>query len=493
MRKTILPTLAGILFLITAAAAGDIVYPWRAAKTIVKHGETFEILFRNPASTAVQSVVLIGPYNRVVLQIDSVSSGHFEFDSYTKAAVNNRIFVRVPEGTPEDLYNLVIKYGDEVSSSPKSVKVVKEFRKNHRFIHISDLHVSRQWVDAPDGGYAKELELLDRFVKVANIIAPDFVIVTGDNIHHYTRINADATGWGGTKLYEKTQYPGLETKWKNLFEGAAGLSGIHGFTAPVFALPGNHDYYDKDIKNDFKAMSKQWNDLCGLRTYGFRYGDTRILAMDDFMGDPIIDRPEKAPLSGLQGKVLQSFLDEKGHGKMRILAQHIDNRADTAFLDANRIHLLLHGHRHTPADEYIGRTPTLSTRPGTVCRSGVLDMENELGLFRMVHVNGDTFSITKPLRFLRNPKLPQDPTGIQLSLDYSKPNDGSSVRNTGSITNRMGVALPDCHIRFVLKKGKYKIDKGRIIQTFSSGSLTIVDVNVEAGDGAVTEVNVSAL
>ena len=115
---------------------------------------------------------------------------------------------------------------------------MKEFSPNHSFIHISDLHVTRQWVGKPDDGYAKELELFDSFVKVANIIAPDFVIVTGDVIHHYTRIEADKTGWGGKKLYDADQRPLVEEKYRNYYHGAKGFSGIYGLNSPVFSLPG---------------------------------------------------------------------------------------------------------------------------------------------------------------------------------------------------------------------------------------------------------------
>lgn len=459
----------------------DIIYPWRAAKVMVQQDHHFEILFRNTTAASIDSIILQGPFNRVRLKVDSVVNGYFEFDNFTKAAVNNKIYVHVPLAAPEELYDLIIKRGGETSVSPKSVKVVREFRKRHSFIHISDLHLSRQWEGTPGNGYAKELELLDQFIKVANIIAPDFIMITGDNIHQYTMFNADSTGWGGEKSYGRNQRPTLEEKWRNFYEGAAGFAGVHGFNAPVFTLPGNHDYYGSDIKKDYQALSRQWNDLCGRRVYGFSYGDTRVITVDDFLGDPVIDIPVSSPMSGLQGKVLESFLKENGSGRLRIMAQHTNLRCDTMFLNKHRINILLHGHLHTPHDEYIGTTPTLSTRPGTVCRSGVLDAEGELGLFRIFYIDGDTYTFTAPVRFTDTPKAPYDKMKLNLTLDYSRPNNGSAQNNTATIRNSLGIDLPACHIRFVMKKGKYKINGGEIYQIIESGPFSIVDVRVDVG------------
>ena len=159
-------------------SAGNIVYPWRAFKSIVQQDGNLIILYNNVGAGYIDSVLLEGPYNRVALEIDSVVFGRFEYDSYSNASVNNKIHVHVPSGTPEELYSLVVKSSGETHTSNKSVKVVREFKENHSFIHISDLHISRNWEGTVECGYAKELELFDNFVKVANIIAPDFILNT---------------------------------------------------------------------------------------------------------------------------------------------------------------------------------------------------------------------------------------------------------------------------------------------------------------------------
>lgn len=459
--------------------ANKIVFPWRACPTIVLVGNSIEILYNNIYEMPIDSVILEGPYNRKVLPVDSVCIGQFEYDTFSHAATNNKIVVSIPDNTPEELYNLVVKSGGETNVSRKSVKVLKKFHNPHSLIHISDLHISRQWIGTPENGYAKELELLDKFIEVANIIHPEYIIVTGDLIHDYTRFNADSTGWGGAVLSGFENRPLTEEKFKNYFEGASGFPGVHGFNSPVFSLPGNHDFYGLE-KDDNKGKVVQWNNLMGKRVYGFSYADMRIIASDDFLGDPIIDIPDKAPMSGLQGALLEQFLTDAGHGKLRIMAQHRHDRADIAFINKHQINILLNGHSHTPRVNYIGTTPTLSVRSGVVCRSGeIKNWEKRLGFFRIFRIDGDTFQNSPPLRFCENPTVPYEDLVMNLTLVYKRENRGKQKSNEVLITNKFDVDLPSCHVRFVMIKGEYKVSEGTIYQVIETPEFSVLDVNVD--------------
>ena len=457
--------------------ANQIVYPWRACPAIVQVGKTLDILYDNLNAASIDSVILEGTYNRVILPVEMVQTGRFEYDSYTKVAVNNLIRVTIPEKTPEELYDLIVKSGNETDISKRSIKVLKTYRQPHRFIHITDPHTSRQWVGTPENGYAKELELLDRFIEVANIIYPEYIIVTGDIIHDYTRFNADALGWGGIERSGNEYPPLAEEKYKNYFEGANGFSGVYGFHAPVFSLPGNHDFYGVK-QDDYPAKSSQWNRLMGKRVYGFSYLDTRIIAADNYLGDPASD----APMSGLQGTELENFLNTAGHGKFRIMAQHCHNCVDVAFVNRNRINLLLHGHSHTPNEGYVGTTPTLNIRPGVVCRSGeIANWETTLGFFRIFTIDGETFRYTPPLRFCENPTVPYDKIILNLTLTFKHDNNGQSISNEATLTNRFDIDLPDCRVRFVMPNNKreYRVSGGEIYQVIENNRYMIVDVRTE--------------
>ena len=62
--------LTGVLFLLLATMSmsgwgQQIVKPWRASNEIVKSGETFEVWFNANNSQNVNSIELVGPYNKV--------------------------------------------------------------------------------------------------------------------------------------------------------------------------------------------------------------------------------------------------------------------------------------------------------------------------------------------------------------------------------------------------------------------------------------------
>ncbi len=460
---------------------GGISYPFRAAPVIAQAGSAgFHILYNNRMAQTVDSVILKGDYWQVRLVLDSVQTGRFEYDTFTHFYTNTKLWVSVPADSPEDLYDLLVYAGGEVHLSKRSVKVVKSFSSKHAFIHISDPHVSRNWVGTPKDGYAQEIELLDRFVDVANIIAPDFVIVTGDLIHDYTRFNADREGWGGTRIKGFDQLPTAEEKFRNFFEGAKSFRGVQSIDAPVFSIPGNHDFYGMPA-DAYPAKAMQWNSLCGKRVYGVSYAGTRLLFSDDYLGDPVTDIPDTSPMSGLQGKVLEDFLNREGRGALRILAQHRHNRFDTTFLDRHGIKLVLNGHNHTPKTDTLGATPTLSMRPGAVCRSGEIKRwEKVLGLFRIFYVDGADFQYTEPLRFCVNPTAPYSEIIPNLTLTFGEDNTGRSTANTATIVNKLPVDLPGCRIRFVMKKGTYSVNKGSVSQMVDTDTYTIIDVRADA-------------
>ena len=464
-----------------SAAANQIVYPWRACPAIAVVGQTIEILYDNQTTTPIESIILKGPYNQVALQVEFTQIGAFEYDTYTKASVNNMIRVRIPENTPEELYDLIVKSGGKEDISKRSVKVLKAWRNPHRLIHISDPHVSRQWVGTAENGYAKELELLDRFIEVANIIYPEYIIVTGDIIHDYTRFFADALGWGGIEVTGYENPPLAEEKYNNYFEGANKFSGVYGFHAPVFSLPGNHDFYGP-AETDYREKSLQWNRLMGKRVYGFSYHDTRVIAADNYLGDPVTDIPQTSSMSGLQGAVLQGFLNEAGPGKMRIMAQHRYDRYDEGFLNRNSINILLNGHDHTPREAYVGTTPTLNSRPGVVCRSGeITDWQQNLGFFRIFTIDGESFQSSPPLRFCKNPTAQYDQINLNLTLTFKNDNNGNSSSNEANLTNFFEVDLPGCRVRFVMpyKKEGYRVSGGELFQIIETEQFSIVDVRVD--------------
>lgn len=474
------------------AFANNIVYPGKATSAIVEKGQTFEILYYNLNLQDIDSIKLVSKYFDIILEVQEVKVGHYIYDVATRQYVNNRIRVSIPsENAYEDLYDLIVYTDNSSTISKKSVKVVNQFNDAHKIIHISDLHVSRNWNGDSVNGYAIELELLDKFIEVANIINPDLIIITGDNIMEYTRFNPDSIGWGGVKIYDKHSRPSLEEKYRNLFYGAAGLNGLFSLDSPFFLTTGNHDYYGI-AENDYQNKMVQWNRMCGLRVYGFSYGSTRVLVTDDSLFDPEENQLTSSNgTSGIQGKILEEFLEKDGIGKLRILAQHHHNVVDTQFLDRNNVQLLLNGHNHSPSVITFGEVPTTAIRSGVVCRSGeVRDWEENLGMFRLISVRDGSYEFTEPLRFCKDPTQNYNLLELNLTTQFLIENNGKADSNKVDITNNFGVDLQRCRVRFVMQPGNYQIDNGIIFQIAHLPDKTIVDIDFDIRKHTTSSINI---
>jgi predicted phosphodiesterase len=451
-----------------------IIYPWRAVSKIVKRSEYFTIFYKQDNSSSIDSVILEGLYNRIHLKIIGTEHGSFEYDNYTHAKFNYKITVKVPKKTPEELYNLIVKSPAGSSISKKSVKVIKKYKKRYKIILISDPHISRQWEGTLENGHCIELEKFDNFVKVANIIGPDIVICAGDNIHQYTMFGADTSGWNGQKNYDASQKPDVDEKWNYYYEGDKNFLGLHGLNAPAFSMAGNHDYYGTD------STASQWNQYCGLRVFGFCYHKTRFLVFDNFLGS---DYPNG------QIDVLESFLEDKGKGSLRILIQHNNRKFDTAFLNKHNINLAFVGHTHKPGVWQIDSTSTEGTSPGSVSKSGVKN--SNLGWFRIIWIDGVSYSLSPDLKYCSNsPRLPHDDQQLNLTLSYENPNDGSMNSNRAVLRNKFDIDLHSCKVRFIMQKGSYKVTGCNIEQIITNDTVSVIDVSVDINAKSVCEIRV---
>lgn len=468
-----------IMFLLNSTSYGSqIIYPWRSSSVILQVGGDFEILFDNTKAANIDSVILMSEYSTAKLNVNNVDIGHFIYDHYTKKSVNNKIRVTVGDIVPVGLYDLIVYTEGEINLSPKSVKVVDELNQSQKIIHISDLHVSRNWKGTPEDGYAEELELLDKFVEVANIINPDYVIITGDNIMEYTRFFADSTGWGGVRNYDTDIRPTVQEKYRQLFHGASGLKGLYGLKSPFYLVAGNHDFYGY-ANDDYLSKCIQWNELCGLRVQVVSISGTRLILADDSLGDVENETPfGSSSMQGYQGSFINDILNKIDPGVVRIMAQHRPDMIDTSFLDKNKIDILLHGHLHTPHEEFIGKTPTFAVRSGVVCRSGEIEnWEENLGMFRIINIeeNG-SFDYTPPLRFCSDPTVKYDDLDLNLRVEFSNENNGNFSKNKAFVSNKFSEKIKNCKIQFKMNKGDYDVVGDHVYNIFSSDDYTFIDV-----------------
>ena len=453
-----------------AFSQNKIIFPWRAAPHIVKQGYTFELLLKHDGSVPIDSVLLNGPYSRAVCEITSSTAGNFVYDQFTQEAANLKVRVAVPDGTPEDMYDLFVYAGDQVSVSKRSLKVVRTFKPQYTLLHISDTHVSRNWIGPSDNGHAEELILMDKLVEVINIIGPDLVINTGDIIMDYTRFNPAPDGWGGTKVLGINDKPYIDEKWNNYYEGAKGLKGVQAINAPVFSGPGNHDFYG--VKSDMEK-SLQWNENCGLRAYAFSYGDTRYLMADDNLGD------QKE-----YSNVFAPYLENAGPGNLRVVGHHIGGKRDLNFFNAHSVNLELYGHGHDPKQETIGTSPTISMQAGAATRTDWKNNAVSTGWYRIIWIDKGNIAWSPALQFSTDPNKPHDEIENMLTLDYISPTEVS-------IKNKYHIDLPAAKVRFVLPKGSYTPNIGSVEQSFDTDTSTIIDVRVDLAKQSTTNIRVT--
>jgi hypothetical protein len=82
---------------------------------------------------------------------------------------------------------------------------------------------------------------------------------------------------------------------------------------------------------------------------------------------------------------------------------------------------------------------------------------------------------------------------MNLSLVYKKENNGTQKSNEALITNNLDVSLPNCHVRFVMKKGKYKVSGGTIYQVIETSQFSVLDINIDIDASSNNLIKVSKL
>jgi len=438
--------------------AGKIINPWRTTTAIVKNGESFEVWFDADRGQTINAVTLQGPYNTVTA-VQKVVTGSWVYDQTSSNAYNTRITLAVPAGVPADRYDLILHTSSGEVSSPRSVKVVKDFKPDYYILQISDTHAFQH-------GYEATLEKISTIVDIANIIGPEMVFETGDNL-----------------------YRPSDDRMNQYFQGdpLRGTKGFDDFNAPVFIAAGNHDYdMDKDTaKGNYQVKAIWYNHWWGLQAFHFTYGDGRFMVINDGWDgyDPSWQIAEAL-----------SWLDSVGRGNFRLGAAHIKNQEMEPFHNRARFNLVLIGHNHHIASE---NPAMLDKDPIQYVANSVRD-HFEFNLFRVNGTTGRCVPVSGPtarVQALRNPDDIKTPALYQpnLTLEYLRPNDGSCATNTATIENHYDFEISPARIRFVLPKGVvYEASAGTIEQAFEGTSFHIIDVSVPVQPHSKAAVTLSA-
>jgi predicted phosphodiesterase len=458
MRKN---RLLSIFFLLlcfsTLAFSGNIIYPWRATTAIVKSGDSFEVWLNADQGQTVSSVQLVGPYNKVAASF-KIKKGTWVYDVISENTYNTNIKVNVPANCPADRYDIVLKTSSGDVISPAGVKVIKNYTSSYYILHFSDAHAFQR-------GSETVLNRISTIVDMANIINPELVFNTGDNLYRPTedRMNQLFTG--------------------NLKQNTKGLNDLN---AATFTVAGNHDFdFDKlDEKGFYKEKSDWWNTWWGLQTYNFTFGNGRFM---------VINNGWDGFKPAQQIAATEAWLQKKGKGNFRLSAAHIRNKEMPAFDSIAHLDFALFGHNHHIASQ---NPSLLNNKPIQYIVNSIRDnME-----FNLYKVDGKTGicvpvgSKTGQVVYVENPEDQKTPVLYKpkLSLSYLNANDGSSISNTAIFVNKLDFAIEGAKARFVMPLGKnYTISKGKIEQEFNGTNVHVVDVLVDLQAGSALEVTIA--
>ena len=430
------------------ALCANIVYPWRATTAIAKCGESFEVWFNADMGQKVTDVSLQAQFNTIKTSFKA-KIGSWIYDSTSENTYNTKIDVKLPKNCPAERYDLILHTTNGIVISPAALKVIKNFKSTYYILHLSDIHAFQH-------GYETTLARLSLVVDIANIINPEMIFNTGDNLYRPNEERMHALYCGDDKN---------------------GLKGLNDFSAATFTIAGNHDIdFDHMPEEGFyKEKAVWWNKWWGLQSYQFKYGSVRFLAFNNGWHG---FKPTQ------QMTEIDTWLKKEGKGNLRVGFAHIRNKEMVAFDSVANPGLILLGHNHHIAKQ----NPTLLNKKPVQYIANSMRDNMEFNLFRVDAKSGKftpVGSSTAQVVYVENPEDSNSPALYKpkLKLTYTNTNNGTNATNTAIIINKFDFPIEDAKVRFLMPLGyKYKVSNGTIEQAFNGEKVHVVDVliNVEA-------------
>jgi hypothetical protein len=248
---------------------------------------------------------------------------------------------KVPADVPDALYGLRIELDGREDQASRAVKVVSAFKSPYKFVHLSDLHIQ---------GTAENVErnqTLARIVEEINALAPEFVLISGDNVD-----------CGARPDYLRF------------------LELLSTFKVPTFVIPGNHDHYFWHMRY-LGYGHDEYRKYLGQSFFTFDYGPDRFVGIDT--GD--YEKIYETPLEGIHAAQWPWLMGVMESSKLRpqgllCLFAHYDHTQGlpeisgysnqlVGLFDKYPVDLYLWGHGHTNNEESVGPRPTLSLETGS--------------------------------------------------------------------------------------------------------------------------------
>lgn len=379
---------------------------------------------------------------------------------------------RVPEGVPEELYDLEVSASDDIEDvTTNSVMIRQSEPEDFYFVQITDTHLPTQkyYYESGADTDTTEMDDLRAVIDDINIMNPAFVLLTGDVVNE-----------GELEEFLDKRY---FTRTKRL---------LGELNVPIYLTAGNHDVggWDDTPPPDGTARWNWW------RFFGWRY------LYDPPAGDPLYTQNYSFDFGGAHFVGLEAYdnydrwrLDIYGYDSFTtrqlqwladdisavpsgapIVAFYHNDFQEQLDLEDLGIDCALWGHIHY--------TSGSTTRPPFD-----LSLETVCGgerAMRIVRVAGGTAV---------SPSEPIDAgsSGERLRLQFDAANDGTAEEITASIINGQPESFEHALVVFRTPAGSapYEVDAGELLQTVIEGDVAVCYVRVAATALSTTQVTIS--
>jgi hypothetical protein len=255
------------------------------------------------------------------------------------------------------------------------------------------------------------------------------------------------------------------------------LEGLSGYRVPTLVATGNHDIGFSDY-----VQVDEWRDAykytMGQRAFSTRMGSFYVL---------LSEWTSKEFQDWAKADYEASFKDPAV--KFRLLATHYYDglSGHTTIAGAERpCNLLLCGHNH--------RTKTLQSDPYFALSVGTAQQHQRAAFFDFKRT-AQGWESSQPAQHadeVNVHKLVGDHGVPKVDVSYTVNNNGTAMSNTAAIANSLPHDFYNGRIRFLMKKGRYKVTGGTVLAQYDDehSKMTAVLVKVNIVANGLTKVSI---
>ena len=459
-------------FTTAVAAAGTtrVDFPLMPSDYPVGRGDTLTVVMR-PIIT-VPEIVLGGgsfPIEAIASPLTTgwtarIGRGSATYELPIEAAAYEQNYERwfltaaVPEGLPEEVYDLVVEASGGICDTVAHCVAVRDsIPSDFYFAQITDTHLPTHLFYGSEGWDTDESEMADMraVIEDLNLANPAFVLLTGDLVNE-----GEAEDFMGHRAFTKTQ------------------ALLEELTMPVFAVIGNHDVGGwESLPPPDGSSRREWWRFFGWRylgspspgddiytqNYSFDFGGVHFVGLEAYAN---YDgwRLETYGWESFTTRQIDWLLDDLAlvdEEAPKVLFYHYDFDHELN-LGALGVDCALWGHIHSTSG-------SIDVPPYNLATESVCDGERAM---RFIHVSNGTLTPHEPDEAGAN--------GLKLRALFDVPNDGTRYRNTVTIINEHHTQYEDALLRLRAPADSipYRVDSGRIDQTIVEGNVATCYVHV---------------